>query len=29
MGTTAEKVLQHAPCSILAVKPDGFEYQAT
>ncbi len=26
MGTTAEKVLQHAPCSILAVKPDGFEY---
>ncbi len=25
-GTTAEKVLQHAPCSILAVKPDGFEY---
>lgn len=26
MGTTAEKVLQHASCSILAVKPDGFEY---
>ncbi|MEI6533820.1 MAG: universal stress protein [Verrucomicrobiaceae bacterium] len=26
MGTTAEKVLQRAPCSILAVKPDGFAY---
>lgn len=26
MGTTAEKVVQHAPCSILAVKPEGFEY---
>ena len=26
LGTTAEKVLQHAPCSILAVKPDGFEF---
>lgn len=24
IGTTAEKVVQHAPCSILAVKPDGF-----
>lgn len=24
MGTTAEKVVSHAPCSILAVKPDGF-----
>jgi nucleotide-binding universal stress UspA family protein len=22
MGTTAEKIIQHAPCSILAVKPD-------
>ncbi|MCE9518072.1 MAG: universal stress protein [Verrucomicrobia bacterium] len=28
MGTTAEKIVQHAPCSILAVKPDGFEYHA-
>lgn len=26
VGTTAEKIVQHAPCSILAVKPDGFEY---
>lgn len=24
MGTTAERVVTHAPCSILAVKPDGF-----
>lgn len=24
LGTTAEKVVTHAPCSILAVKPDGF-----
>jgi universal stress protein E len=24
IGTTAEKVVQHAPCSILAVKPDDF-----
>ena len=24
MGTTAEKIVTHAPCSILAVKPDGF-----
>ncbi len=24
IGTTAEKILQHAPCSILAVKPDDF-----
>jgi nucleotide-binding universal stress UspA family protein len=23
IGTTAEKIVQHAPCSILAVKPDG------
>jgi nucleotide-binding universal stress UspA family protein len=22
IGTTAEKIIQHAPCSILAVKPD-------
>jgi nucleotide-binding universal stress UspA family protein len=26
MGTTAEKIVLHAPCSILAVKPEGFEY---
>lgn len=24
MGTTAEKIVTHAPCSVLAVKPDGF-----
>lgn len=24
IGTTAEKIVQHAPCSILAVKPDDF-----
>lgn len=24
MGTTAEKIVTHAPCSILAVKPDDF-----
>jgi nucleotide-binding universal stress UspA family protein len=28
MGTTAEKIVAHAPCSILAVKPDGFVYPA-
>jgi len=27
MGTTAESVVAHAPCSILAVKPDGFQYR--
>lgn len=27
MGTTAEKIVSHAPCSILTVKPDGFDYQ--
>jgi universal stress protein E len=26
MGTTAEKIVTHAPCSVLAVKPDDFEY---
>ena len=25
MGTTAEKIVAHAPCSILAVKPDNFK----
>jgi universal stress protein E len=29
MGTTAEKIVTHAPCSILAVKPDGFVYTPT
>ena len=24
IGTTAEKIIQHAPCSILAIKPDDF-----
>ena len=24
IGTTAEKIVQYAPCSILAVKPDDF-----
>ena len=24
MGNTAEKILNHVPCSVLAVKPDGF-----
>jgi len=26
MGTTAERIVTHAPCSVLAVKPDDFEY---
>jgi nucleotide-binding universal stress UspA family protein len=26
MGTTAEKIVTRAPCSVLAVKPDDFEY---
>jgi universal stress protein E len=26
MGTTAERIVTHAPCSILAVKPDGFVF---
>lgn len=25
MGTTAEKIISHAPCSILAVKPESFK----
>jgi universal stress protein E len=25
IGTTAEKILTHAPCSVLTVKPEGFE----
>jgi len=26
LGTTAEKIISHATCSTLAVKPDGFDY---
>lgn len=26
IGTTAEKIVTHAPCSVLTVKPDGFEF---
>ena len=26
IGTTAEKIIHHSPCSTLAVKPEGFEY---
>lgn len=26
LGTTAERIVTHAPCSILAVKPEGFVY---
>ena len=28
MGTTAERVITHSPCSVLAVKPEGYEYSA-
>ena len=28
LGTTAEKIIQHATCSTLAIKPDGFEYRS-
>jgi len=27
IGTTAEKIVQYAPCSMLVVKPDDFEIQ--
>ena len=27
LGATAEKIIHHAPCSVLAIKPDGFNYQ--
>jgi nucleotide-binding universal stress UspA family protein len=27
IGTTAEKIVQQAPCSLLVVKPDDFEIQ--
>jgi nucleotide-binding universal stress UspA family protein len=26
LGSTAERVVRDAPCSILAVKPEGFEH---
>ena len=26
LGTTAERIIHESPCSVLAVKPDGFEY---
>lgn len=28
MGTTAERIITNSPCSVLAVKPDGYEFQA-
>lgn len=28
MGTTAERVIRESPCSILAVKPEGFRFDA-
>lgn len=27
MGTTAERVITHSPCSVLAVKPEGYEFR--
>jgi nucleotide-binding universal stress UspA family protein len=27
LGTTAERLLQDSPCSVITVKPDGFEYK--
>lgn len=27
VGSTAEKIIGHAPCSVLAIKPDGFDYE--
>lgn len=27
MGSTAERIISHAPCSVLAVKPPGYEYE--
>jgi nucleotide-binding universal stress UspA family protein len=26
MGTTAERIVDHSPCSVLAIKPKGFDY---
>jgi nucleotide-binding universal stress UspA family protein len=28
MGTTAERVIRDAPCSALAIKPEGFRFHA-
>jgi universal stress protein E len=28
MGTTAERIITNSPCSVLAVKPEGYEFQA-
>lgn len=27
LGSTAERIIHHASCSILAIKPDGFDYE--
>ncbi len=27
LGTTAERIIRESPCSVLAVKPEGFEYK--
>ncbi|HSI64538.1 MAG TPA: universal stress protein [Candidatus Saccharimonadia bacterium] len=27
MGTTAERIITHSPCSVLAVKPGGYEFR--
>jgi nucleotide-binding universal stress UspA family protein len=27
MGSTADRVLREAPCSVLVVKPHGFTYE--
>jgi universal stress protein E len=29
MGTNAEKIIHHSPCSTLAVKPEGFSYKVS
>ncbi len=29
MGTTAERIITHSPCSVLAVKPEGYAFQLT
>lgn len=29
MGSTAEQIVNHVPCSVLAVKPPGFEYNVS
>ena len=27
LGTVAERIVRESPCSVLAVKPDGFKYE--